>query len=241
MPIESKVCHKTAVIYCLPVNKRHHPLGEIFHHLQRVSFPGMLCKVGLCVDLSKSGYALIMKRLQSLSDLTQHAFASCQHLFISAENPLARPSHLAPTRALGNVEEHMENLTSNAVPVPALPSTPCDFGTQLPFWAAISSFLKWYNDTKFLKIQACIFYESINECPLQRTCTKTIPAPLGGYGNISPCDMRQGCLWHKSGSMFCLDGGLGETVCQPSRMGSAVHGNSRAFGDVGRFFVGLYT
>lgn len=63
----------------------------------------------------------------------------------------------------------------------------------------------------------------------------------GGYGNISPCDVRQGCLWHKPGSLFCLDGGLGETVCQPSRMGSAVHGNSQACGDVGRFFVSLYT
>lgn len=133
MPIESKVYHKTTVLYCLPVNKRQQPLGEIFHHLQRVSFPGTLCKVGLCVDLSKLGYALIMKCLQSLSDLTQHAFASCQHLFISADNPLARPSHLAPTGALGNVEEHMEYLVSNAVPVPALPSIPLWLWHTTPF------------------------------------------------------------------------------------------------------------
>lgn len=133
MPIESKVWLKTTVLDCLPVNKRQHPLGEIFHHLQRVNFPGTLCKVGLCVDLSKLGYALIMKCLPSLSDLTQHAFASCQHLFISAENPLARPSHLAPTRALGNGEEHMEYSVSDEVPVPALPSTPLWLWHTTPF------------------------------------------------------------------------------------------------------------
>lgn len=63
----------------------------------------------------------------------------------------------------------------------------------------------------------------------------------GGYGNIPRCNVRQGHLWHESSSTFYLDGGLGETVCQPNRMGSAVHGNSQAFGDVRSFYVGLYT
>lgn len=43
-------------------------------------------------------------------------------------------------------------------------------------------------------------------------------------------------LWHRASSPFCLDGGLSETVCQPNGMGSAVHGNSQSFGDVGRYF-----
>ena len=40
---------------------------------------------------------------------------------------------------------------------------------------------------------------------------------------------------------FAWMAGWGETVCQPNGMGSAVHGNSQDFGDVGSFFVGFYT
>lgn len=39
--VESKVCLKTVILYCVSVNKRHHPLEEILHYLRRVSFSGM--------------------------------------------------------------------------------------------------------------------------------------------------------------------------------------------------------
>lgn len=74
------------------------------------------------------------------------------------------------------------------------------------------------------------------QCPLH----KTRPAPWGGYRNISGCDGRRGCFMAQAQG-FAWMAGWGETVCQPNGMGSAVHGNSQNFGDVGSFFVGFYT
>ena len=91
-----------------------------------------------------------------------------------------------------------------------------------------------------LKVHSSIFYQPARECPLHTTCTQTMLPPSGGYGNVSLDAMwGKAVPWHKPNVL--LGWRAGGDVCQPNGMGSAVHGNSQGFGDVGSFFVGFYT